>query len=49
MAVDQGVSCGFTRAYKHDENPPQDLIMEHVIKEVMNSISEWFDFDEGPQ
>jgi hypothetical protein len=46
-AVEQGVSYGFSRAHKHIENPTEGAIIDSIVEQVMNSLDEWFDFDDG--
>ena len=46
MAVEQGVSYGYRRANKHVENPTEGAIIDNVVEQVMNSLDEWFDFEE---
>jgi hypothetical protein len=46
-AVEQGVSYGFSRAHKHVENPSEGAIIDSIVEQVMNSLDEWFDFDDG--
>lgn len=45
MAIDSGVSLGLHRAYKHDDNPSEDTIREHISREVLNELHEWFNID----
>ena len=51
MAVERGALLGIRRFYKHREHTPSDDYMEELAckvgAEVMNSIYEWFDFEEG--
>jgi hypothetical protein len=46
-AVEQGVSYGYSRAHKHLENPSEGAIIDSIVEQVMNSLDEWFDFDDG--
>jgi hypothetical protein len=46
MAVEQGVSYGYRRAHKHMENPTEGAIIDNVVEQVMNSLDEWFDFED---
>ena len=46
MAVEQGVSYGYRRAHKHIENPPEGAIIDSIVEQVMNSLDEWFDFED---
>ena len=46
MAVEQGVSYGYRSAHKHIENPTEGAIIDSIVEQVMNSLDEWFDFEE---
>ena len=46
MAIEQGVKYGYSRAYKHIENPSEGAIIDSIVEQVMNSLDEWFDFEE---
>ncbi len=49
--VDDAASHVWRRAFKHHSSPPVftvergKALEEAIVAEVMNSISEWFDFD----
>jgi hypothetical protein len=45
-AVEQGASYGYRRAFKHVENPTEGAIIDSIVEQVMNSIDEWFDFED---
>ena len=45
-AVEQGVSYGYRRAHKHIENPTEGAIIDSIVEQVMNSLDDWFDFEE---
>jgi hypothetical protein len=45
-AVEQGVSYGYNRAHKHVENPTEGAIIDSIVEQVMNSLDEWFEFDD---
>jgi hypothetical protein len=45
-AVEHGVSYGYRRAHKHVENPTEGAIIDNVVEQVMNSLDEWFDFED---
>lgn len=49
MAVEDGVEIGYARAYKHTDDPSEYEIKDHLQREVMNSICEWFDFQDQPR
>jgi hypothetical protein len=40
--LEDGIAMGYTRAFKHDSRPSEDTIKEHIHREVMNEINEWF-------
>jgi len=47
LAIEEGVRRGYSRAYKHVENPAEGAIIEHIEEAVMSQIYEYFDFDEN--
>lgn len=46
MAVRDGVAIGYRRAFKYDDNPSEDAVIEKISENVMTQISEWFRFRE---
>jgi hypothetical protein len=46
-AIDEGITRGVNRAYKHTDNPDRDTIMTAVYDAVIGDICEVFEF-EGP-
>ena len=46
MAIDEGVSTGYYRSFKHVEDPSPDAIIESIQEHVMSKMYEYFDFDE---
>jgi len=44
-AVEEGITYGINRAYKHEENPSQDHIAIEIENAVMFSLTEIIDFD----
>ena len=46
IAVEQGVSYGYRRAHKHIENPTEGAIIDSIVEQVMNSLNEWFEFED---
>jgi hypothetical protein len=46
QAINEGVSYGYRRAHKHVENPTEGAIIDSVVEQVMNSLDEWFDFED---
>lgn len=49
MAVQDGVAIGYRRAFKHNDNPDEDAIIDRIQQEVMNQICEWFKFEDNPE
>ena len=49
MCIESGVTLGLNRAYKHDDNPSTEVIKEHIQREIINQIYEWFDFEEDKE
>ena len=47
LALEQGARYGYNRAYKHIENPSTEMIVEHIVEEIMNSLDTWFDFEDN--
>jgi hypothetical protein len=45
-AVEQGVSYGYNRAHKHVENPTEGAIIDSIVEQVMNSLDDWFIFED---
>jgi hypothetical protein len=45
-AVSEGVSYGYRRAHKHVENPTEGAIIDNVVEQVMNSLDDWFEFED---
>jgi hypothetical protein len=45
-AVEHGVSYGYRRSFKHVENPTEGAIIDSIVEQVMNSLDEWFDFED---
>lgn len=43
--IERGVQFGLNRAYKHDDNPPRDVIAQAVENEIMIQLHEYFVFD----
>lgn len=46
IALEEGVRYGYNRAHKHIENPTEGAIIDSIVEQVMNSLDEWFDFEE---
>lgn len=46
QAIQEGVRRGYSRAYKHIDNPSEGAIIENIEEQVMSSIYEYFTFNE---
>jgi len=46
IALEEGVRYGYNRAHKHVENPTEGAIIDSIVEQVMNSIDEWFTFED---
>jgi hypothetical protein len=46
QAINEGVLRGYRRAYKHVENPTEGAIIDNVVEQVMNSLDEYFTFED---
>ena len=47
QAINEGVSYGYRRAHKHIENPTEGAIIDNVVEQVMNSLDEYFTFEDN--
>ena len=47
--VETGVTIGLNRAFKHDEKPTPESIIENISREVMNEISTRWSFAEDSE
>lgn len=45
-AIEEGISFGYTRAFKHTDTPLEETIKESIENEIWNNIYEVFDFRE---
>jgi hypothetical protein len=49
QAIEEGVLLGYRRAFKHNEDPSEEVICETIEECVMSAIYEYFTFDEDYQ
>ena len=49
QALEEGIRRGYRRAFKHNENPTEEIICETIEDCVMGSLYEYFDFPEEQQ
>ena len=45
MCIENGLSYGYRRAFKHNDDPTEDQITQAIKDAVMHEIHEWFDFE----
>ena len=45
-AVEEGALLGYRRAFKHNEDPSEEIICETIEECVMSQIYEYFDFSD---
>ena len=44
-AVEEGITFGLSRSYKHTITPDESLIQETILNEVMLALTEILDFE----
>jgi hypothetical protein len=44
QAIEEGVLRGYRRAFKHNEDPSEEVICENIEECVMSQIYEYFEF-----
>jgi hypothetical protein len=45
MCIKQGIDYGWTRAHKHFENPPENIVKEEIENAISHEICEWFNME----
>ena len=45
MAIEQGVARGYHRAFKHNDSPLEQSILDSIEECVMSQIYEYFTFE----
>ena len=45
MCIENGITIGLNRAYKHDDNPSREVMMENIKREIETQLYEWFDME----
>ncbi len=46
QAINEGVLLGYRRAFKHNEDPSEEVICETIEECVMSQIYEYFEFSD---
>jgi len=47
QALEEGARLGYRRAFKHQETPSENQIIENITDACLFSILEWFDLEEA--
>jgi hypothetical protein len=47
MAITEGVRRGYVRAFKYNDSPTEEAILESLEEHVLNAIDEYFDFGDS--
>ena len=47
MCIENGLTHGYRRAFKHNDNPTEEQITDQIKQSIMNELYEWFDFNGG--
>ena len=45
LCIENGLSYGYRRAFKHTENPTEEQITNQIRESIMLELYEWFDFE----
>lgn len=45
MCIKNGIDRGWTRAHKHFETPPENIIKQETEEAIWQEIWEWFDME----
>lgn len=43
--IDRGISIGYKRSFKHDDDPSQETIEQEIHKAIMLEVREYFNFE----
>lgn len=46
MCIENGLRLGYTRAFKHTDEPDENIIIGKQFDAIRDEIYEWFDFPE---
>ena len=45
MCIENGVTIGYRRAFKHTDNPTEEQIFGNIREAIVNELYEWFIFE----
>jgi len=43
--IEEGAQIGYFRAFKHDDKPSEEIMVERIVEAITNEIYEAFDVD----
>lgn len=43
MCLENGIKLGLNRAYKHDDDPPREVMENVILEAIKDEIYEWFE------
>jgi hypothetical protein len=46
MCIETGTTVGWNKAFKHNDNPSEEIIRQAIASAIMHELYEWFDFKE---
>ena len=47
QCIESGTTRGYNRAFKHNDNPSEQEIIDNISKAIVEDIFEWFDIDDN--
>ena len=47
MCIENGVSLGYSRAFKHNDTPTEKTIKENIFRAIIEELDQWFDISEN--
>jgi hypothetical protein len=47
--VEDGVTCGLQRAFKHSDKPDEHFIIDTITQAVMEQIDAYWSFEDEPK
>ena len=45
MCIENGLTIGYRRAFKHNDNPTEEQIFGNIREAIVNELYEWFTFE----
>jgi len=44
--IEEGINWGLQHAHKHTDNPSEETIKQHLLNDIMNSLSEVINYED---